>query len=583
MNTKDKNLKPSLKKSTMFSLVFSYKKYISLLIIFTVVANLTGLIIPRLISTAIDSFSSGQFLTQIVLIQFISVTVLVFIFTYLQNILQVYASERVGKDLREQLAAKISEQQYSFVQRITPEKLLTNLTSDVDAVKLFVSHAVGSIISSLCLIFGASFLLLITNWKLALVVLLIIPVVGITFFVIFGRVKKLFMKGQGIIDQLNKVISESILGSAIIRVLHAEANETEKFILANTGARNIGLEILSYFSVLIPVITLVAGLATAAVLVLGGHFVIEGSMSLGNIAAFNSYIGILIFPILMIGFMSSAISRSSASYERINEVLLAQPTHISGTKKIPLTGNIELSHVYLTFGEKPVLKDISIHIKPGTKTAIIGPTAAGKTQLLYILHGLVPPTNGEILYDGVPIAELDQKLFHSQIGFVFQDSIIFNVSLKENIAFSQIVSDENMTKAINAAELASFIKSLPDKLETVVSERGTSLSGGQKQRLMLARALALNPTVVFLDDFTARVDTNTERKILENVTRLYPGLTLVSVTQKIGSVIDYDQIILLMEGEVIAIGTHKHLMRTSPEYVQFFESQHSTSHYEVQT
>ena len=168
------------------------------------------------------------------------------------------------------------------------------------------------------------------------------------------------------------------------------------------------------------------------------------------------------------------------------------------------------------------------------------------------------------------------------MGFVFQDSVIFNLTLRENIAFSTSVEQQDLGKAIQTAELEDFIAALPQGLETVVSERGTSLSGGQKQRVMLARALALNPQVLLLDDFTARVDASTERAILENVHQYYPGITLISVTQKIASVVDYDQIILLMEGEVLGIGTHQELMETSPEYVQLYDSQRSTSHYEVQ-
>ena len=158
---------------------------------------------------------------------------------------------------------------------------------------------------------------------------------------------------------------------------------------------------------------------------------------------------------------------------------------------------------------------------------------------------------------------------------------MFNLTLRENIAFSKTVRDEDLEKAIRTAELKDFIDSLPEKLDTIVSERGTSLSGGQKQRIMLARALALNPQILLLDDFTARVDASTERRILDNVRRNYPGLTLLSVTQKVASVEDYDQIVLLMEGEVLASGSHQELLNTSPEYVQIYDSQRSTSHYEL--
>jgi ATP-binding cassette subfamily B protein len=235
----------------------------------------------------------------------------------------------------------------------------------------------------------------------------------------------------------------------------------------------------------------------------------------------------------------------------------------------------------MKYGGKTVLKDVSVHAHPETRTAIIGPTAAGKTQLLYLLTGLIKPDSGTVEFDGSTVDTYKKETLHRQIGFVFQDSILFNLTLRENIAFNTTVTDRDLDLAIRTAELRDFVESLPQKLDTVVSERGTSLSGGQKQRIMLARALALNPRILLLDDFTARVDTTTERLILENVRRNYPHLTLLSVTQKIGSVEDYDQIILLMEGEVLASGTHKHLMATSPEYVQIYDSQRSTSSYSV--
>jgi ATP-binding cassette subfamily B protein len=228
------------------------------------------------------------------------------------------------------------------------------------------------------------------------------------------------------------------------------------------------------------------------------------------------------------------------------------------------------------------LKNVSFSVESGTKTAVIGPTAAGKTQLLYVLIGLLQPTSGTVTYDGELLDAYDKEALHRQIGFVFQDSILFNMTLRENIAFSSDIQEEDLEKAIAAAELRDFIASLPQGLDTVVSERGTTLSGGQKQRVMLARALALNPQVLLLDDFTARVDTTTERAILRNIHEQYPGITLISVTQKIASVEDYHQIVVLMEGEMLAIGTHAELMETSPEYVQIYDSQRSTNVYEVQ-
>ncbi len=304
-------------------------------------------------------------------------------------------------------------------------------------------------------------------------------------------------------------------------------------------------------------------------------------MSLGDFTAFNAYLTILIFPIILIGFMSGVIAQASASYARISEVLNAPHKKDTGTITKEITGNIRVDDISLQFGEKNILKNVSFSIKPKTRTAIIGPTAAGKTQLLYVLTGLLEPSRGLIEYDGSDIHTYKKKSFYEQVGLVFQDSILFNLTLRENIAFSNIVQDKDIARAIETAELSEFIDSLPDKLDTIVSERGTTLSGGQKQRIMLARALAINPHILLLDDFTARLDIHTEQKILENMKKNYPDITLISVTQKIESIQDYDNIILLMEGEILAIGTHKELMHTCPEYVQIYTSQLSTTNYEL--
>jgi ATP-binding cassette subfamily B protein len=330
-------------------------------------------------------------------------------------------------------------------------------------------------------------------------------------------------------------------------------------------------------------IIFVANLAGLTILVLGGHFVINGSMSLGEFAAFNSYLAILIFPILVIGFMSNVIAQATASYGRIEAVLNSVEEPVQGTISGDMLGTVEMQDISLYFGQKPALEHISFLLPAGSRTAIIGPTAAGKSQLLYLLTGLIKPGSGRILFDNHELANYNQEEFYRQVGFVFQDSIIFNMSLRENIAFSDTVTDESLKLAIETAELQDFIDALPQKLDTIVSERGSSLSGGQKQRIMLARALAINPRILLLDDFTARVDTLTEKKILDNIARNYPGLTLLSVTQKVTSVENYDKVIVMMQGEIIAQGTHKELLKSSPEYVQIHTSQQSTSNYELQS
>lgn len=580
-NTVSRASKEKISRPGLFGLLKPYSRMVIILIIMALLGSGINMLIPRIIAHGIDSFTSNQYHLESVILQFLGTAASIFVFTFLQNIIQTYASERVGKDLRTKLSNKISRQSYTFVLKSNPSKLLTNLTSDIDSVKLFVSMAFVTIISSVFVIVGISVLLILINWKLALAVISIVPIIGGTFFVVLRKVRVLFKRGREVIDALNKIINESIMGSALIRVLNSQQPESMKFLESNLESRNLGMSILRMFATLIPVIMFVANMAVVTILALGGHFVVVGNMSLGNFAAFNSYLLMLIFPIIMIGFMSNVIAQATASFTRINDVLEAPESNEAGTIDSDIKGNIELKNVSLLYGDKPILKNISFSVKAGSKTAIIGPTAAGKSQLLYLLTNLIAPDSGTIEFDGISTERYTKEVFHSQIGFVFQDSVIFNMSLRENIAFNDKVTNESLEKAISTAELTDFIESLPQKLDTIVSERGTSLSGGQKQRIMLARALAVNPKILLLDDFTSRVDKKTENKVLCNLENNYPAMTLISVTQKIAPVRHFEQIILLMEGEVIAIGTHKELKESSPEYIQIYSSQRSTHHYEL--
>jgi len=570
------------KSNNLLALLRPYWVWVGLLVGLTLIGNALNLVVPQFIAHAIDSAGAPGFNLFSLVLVLGAISLGIFAFTYIQSIVQTVTSERVARDLRQRLADRIAEQDFVYVQTVSPARLLTNLTSDVDAIKNFVAQAIASIVSSLFLIVGASALLLLINWQLALAVLAVVPVIGITFYVVLTRVRALFRKAQGAIDWLNKVINESILGSSLIRLVNSQQAEYQKFLAANGEALGIGMSILRLFAGLIPTITFVANLATLVILAFGGHLVISGSMTLGQFTAFNSYLAILIFPILIIGFMSNVVAQAQASYDRIRLVLDAPEPKPAGTLDRELRGDIAVEHLTVRYGQRLALDDVSLVARAGTRTAVIGPTAAGKTQLLYALTGLIEPETGRITYDGEPLAAYDSQALHRQVGLVFQDSVTFSLTLRENIAFSNVVDDASLEKAIDTAELGDFIATLPQKLDTIISERGTSLSGGQKQRIMLARALALNPRVLLLDDFTARVDQRTERKILANVRQNYPGITLISVTQKIAPVEDYEQIILLMEGKVLATGRHEELLHASPEYVQIYNSQQSTEDYELQ-
>src|SRR5215813_8346242 len=333
---------------SLVALLKPYRPLIVVLVVMTIAANSLNLIVPRVIANAIDTYAQQRLVLTTLATEFFAVAVGIFVFSYLQVIIQTYASERVARDIRTGLVEKISAQDHAFIQQITPARLLTNLTSDVDALKMFVSQAIASIVSSFFLIIGASILLLSINWKLALGVLAVLPVIAITFAVVMRKVRKLFKKAMEAIDWLNKVINESILGAALIRLVNSQQHEYEKFLAANTEARTISLSILRLFASLIPVIIFCTNLATLMILTLGGRFVIQGAMSLGDFTAFNSYLAILIFPVIVIGFMSNVIAQAGASYGRIGAVLFSPEKKDAGTLVSDLRGDIAVRDVSVT-------------------------------------------------------------------------------------------------------------------------------------------------------------------------------------------------------------------------------------------
>jgi ATP-binding cassette subfamily B protein len=326
----------------LWSLLAPHSRLVVALVVLTLLGNGLTLLVPWLVSRAVDAYEARTLVVDTALRNLLLASVAICLFSYFQNVVQTYAAEKVARDLRARLMGKISLQGHAFIQDVSASALLTHLTSDVDAVKLFVSQAVASLIASVFLILGASALLLSIDVPLALAVLSIVPAIGITFFLVLRRVRALFVKGQEAIDWLNKVINESILGAALIRLLHAQGYEHQKFTAANTTSRDIGLRILRLFAGLIPVIVFATNAATILILTLGGRFAITGTMTLGEFLAFNSYLAILVFPIIMIGFMSGVMAQAGASYQRLTRVLDAPAVAEPGERRAQLDGHVTL-------------------------------------------------------------------------------------------------------------------------------------------------------------------------------------------------------------------------------------------------
>jgi ATP-binding cassette subfamily B protein len=560
------------------------KPYIGWTILLTIcifLSNGANLLIPRILGSSIDSFSKNGANYSITKDLWLlgGITFGVLILTLLQTIISVYISERVAKDLRTDLIQKILSQPISFVNKRQSSDLFTNITSDTEQVKDIISQGFASIFSAIIILIGSVILLFSINVRLAFIAIVTLPLIIAVFAFIFKNISSLFRSAQEVLGNINKVINESVLGAMLIRVLNAQNYENTKFQEVNIRSRNIGFNITNLFASLIPAINLVSNFAIVSIIWFGGRQVMVADLTLGEFSAFISYFNLLITPIFILGFVSSFISRGLVSLSRIQEVLQAPEEVVMDESNLirqEVKGNIVFDKVCYEIDGKSLLKDVSFVINPQTKNAIIGPTGSGKSLILSLLTGLIQPTGGQILIDDIPLNQWDPKYIFKTMGLVFQESILFNSSLIDNIVFNQTIPEIELQKALNTANVSEIIQTLPNGLDTQISERGTNLSGGQKQRIMLARALVRNPKMLLLDDFTARVDMKTEKEIISSLFANYPDITLISITQKIEPIQDYDQIIVIMEGELLATGIHTELLKSSIEYTQIWQSQQTT-------
>jgi ATP-binding cassette, subfamily B, bacterial len=549
------------------NLLQTYK--ISLSILFVLVSIVTGLslAIPTLTGQMIKSFEAKNPDWNTVYILF-GVSLFLFVVEIAQVVFGAKFREKVGFDLREKLIKKVVTQDYTKVNQIGIGQIITLFGSDTDNVKNIMAGELVNSIKALLLFFGALIIIFVNSWQLGLIAFISLPVIVGAFGIIFKSVTKYFKKSQEIQTDLNNAISQNIYGVNLVKVQNSQDWETKKFDQLTNESRNISFNIINAFSALIPIINVVTNWTVFGILYFGALSYIGGNIKLGDINAYISYYALLSAPIFIIGFNSQGIARMGVSIKRINELLANEEIGETGSHKQVITKGIELKNINLEYAGKQVLKNINLNIQVGKKTAILGPTGAGKSQLIGILTGIVQPTSGTVEIDGLEIQKWSSDYLKDRMTTVFQESLIFSGDLKQNVILNRDFDQTKYDMAMETATLDELVKTKGN-----ISELGGNLSGGQKQRLTLARALYNKPQILILDDFTARVDNATETKIQKLLAENYSETTIVAISQNIETIKDYDQIIVLMEGELLAVGTHQELMKTSPEYQQIEASQ----------
>ncbi|MEH1843628.1 MAG: ABC transporter ATP-binding protein [Nostoc sp.] len=503
------------------------------------------------------------------------------IFNFGQSYLAEAVSQGVAYDLRNKIFSQIQNLSFSYHDQAPTSQLLTRVTSDIEQIRTFVGTSLIQVVGSVVTLVSISVILLVMNWRLALITLTVVPLAGWVMARFITRNNKLFRQIQEQLSDLNAVLQENLLGIRVVKAFVRESTERSRYTTMNDALIKANMKTISAIRNTFPLIFLLSNLVTLAVFGYGGAQVIGRRFSIGELVAFNSYLALILQPILLIGFAAPAIAQSAASAERVYEVVDAEIEIRDRPGAVPFDnccGRITFENVSFRYpgATTETLKEVSFETKPNELIAVLGMTASGKSTIMNLIPRFYDVTGGAVRIDGRDVTSFTLKSLRSRIGIVFQETTLFSGTIRENIAYAKPdVTLEQVIEVAKTAQIHDFITSLPDRYETIVGERGVGLSGGQKQRIAIARTLLTDYCILILDDSTSAVDAKTAAQIqaeLDGLMRQKVCTTFV-VAQRISTVKNADRIFLIDKGRLVAQGTHEELMQTSPLYGVILESQ----------
>ena len=489
------------------------------------------------------------------------------------------ASTALGRDIRSKVFKRVESFSLHEFDKIGTATLITRTTNDITQVQTVTMLVMRMMVSAPLMMIGALILALQKDVPLTGVLFVAIPVLVAMIIFIAFKIIPLFRKVQIKIDRINLVLREKLTGIRVIRAFNTSAHETERFEEANEDLTENYIKINKIMAFMMPAIMLIMNLTSLAVLWFGIIRINDGSMDVGALIAFTQYAMQIMFSILMLSMMFIMVPRAQAAATRINEVLATEPGIVDkdDTKSCFIgKGNVEFKDVTFSYfgAEEPALKNITFTARAGEMTAIIGSTGAGKSTLVNLIPRFYDIDSGEILVDGVNVNEMTQECLREKIGFVPQKAMLFSGTISENIRVGkEDATDEEIKYAAQIAQATEFIDEMEEKFEHEIAQGGTNVSGGQKQRLAIARALVRRPEIYVFDDSFSALDFKTDSKLRAALKNEIAEATVIIVAQRVGTVMEADQIIVLDEGKVNGIGTHKELMQTCEVYREIVSSQ----------
>ena len=494
-----------------------------------------------------------------------------------------FASQGFGANLRQCLFDKVQEFSFADIDRFSSASLITRMTNDVNAMTMMLAMGLRMLVRAPVMLVAALCISFYLNARLALVLVVVIPLMVLVIGILMKVCTKLFETMQTKIDNLNNTLQENLVAIRVVKAFVREGYERIKFKKSNDGLMDAALAVGLRIIAIMPVMMLALNGATVAVLYFGGGMVMGGTFELGDLQAFINYIVQILMSVMMVAMSLLQLSRAQACAHRINEVLNTEPSvenkHGAQNQLLPEPkGAVEFRDVsfkYVASGSgDDVLSHVSFSVKPGQFVAIVGGTGTGKSTLVNLIPRFYDVTGGQVLLDGVDVRDYPLEELRGRIGMVLQTNILFSGTIRENLLWGNPeATEEEMIQAAKDAQAYDFIMSFPDGFDTGLSQGGVNVSGGQKQRLCIARAMLRKPAVLILDDSTSAVDSATEAAIRESFATNLKDTTVIIIAQRISSVQYADEILILEDDHIAARGTHEELLATSPIYQEIYQSQ----------
>jgi ATP-binding cassette subfamily B multidrug efflux pump len=538
---------------------------------------------PQVILRALDYLKNGGRSTQqlgLYALLLVAIAGSKGIFQFLTRWIVIGISRDIEFDLRNDLFQHLEQLSYPYYQRTRTGDIMARATNDLNAVRMLLGPAIMYSANTLVFTAGALIYMFKISPKLTLFTFLPLPVASIVIQYFGHQIHERFEKIQAMFSDISARAQENFSGARVIRAYVQENAEIKQFEAANTEYIARSLPLARLMGLLWPTLEFTLGLAVVLVLWLGGREVLLNRMTVGQFAAFLTYMIQLTWPVIALGWVINIFQRGTASLKRINEILLEtpeitdDPATLAAPEQVELGGEIEFRGLNFGYNGTPVLHDINLRIPAGTSLAIVGPTGSGKTTLVDLIPRVYDAEPGTVLIDGKPIREFPIDFLRRNIGFVPQETFLFSDTIRENIAFGvEDASDEAVREAADGANIAADIEGFPEQYATVVGERGLTLSGGQKQRTAIARALIRNPRILILDDALSSVDTHTEDKILNHLREIMQGRTTIFISHRVSTVRNADHIAVLHGGRIVELGTHDELIARDGYYTDLYNKQ----------